>query len=363
MGMKRTGLRISACALATVGALVVAASASAAGPYISLGDSVGAAYGASTPDKGFVKLLYASFQVSPGADQLRNHAMAGATSAGMQSSQLPSALAEINDPSDTQAVTLEIGGNDFLQGLCNANWDPAGCQYRSRLASSLDQLKAALDADPGAEPFAVMLYYNPATGEGGINEANYDTQLLGANGVASVSDTGGDVGLNDVILQEATSRGIAVADAYPAFKAAGQSFIANDHLHPNDAGHQAIADAFCAALAPTCTASGPPKDVLAPETGITTKPRTKLKTRKKRVRVRFAFDSSEAGSTFTCRLDDKPAQPCTSPYTVKVGKGRHTFAVVATDAAGNADDTPATSHFKVVRKKKRHGHGHKHRAA
>ena len=57
----------------------------------------------------------------------------------------------------------------------------------------------------------------------------------------------------------------------------------------------------------------------------------------------FAFSATEAGSTFACQLDGGGFIPCTSPknYT-PLEVGSHTFAVRATDAAGNPDSTPAT---------------------
>ena len=67
----------------------------------------------------------------------------------------------------------------------------------------------------------------------------------------------------------------------------------------------------------------------------------------------FAFTSYGAGSTFTCKLDDKPSAPCTSPFSAKVKRGEHTFSVTATDVAGNVDPTPATVEFKVKKQKKK----------
>ena len=90
-------------------------------------------------------------------------------------------------------------------------------------------------------------------------------------------------------------------------------------------------------------------DTAPPETTIVQRPRKNGKKRK----VTFAFTSYEMGSTFTCQLDDKPSAPCGSPFSTKVKRGEHTFSVTATDAAGNADPTPATVTFKVKKKKKR----------
>ena len=50
---------------------------------------------------------------------------------------------------------------------------------------------------------------------------------------------------------------------------------------------------------------------------------------------RFTF-VGEAASQFTCKLDDAPFEPCTSPKVyAAVAAGSHTFSVRATDAAGN----------------------------
>jgi hypothetical protein len=51
---------------------------------------------------------------------------------------------------------------------------------------------------------------------------------------------------------------------------------------------------------------------------------------------------------------------CTSPTTVKVGKGPHTLAVAAVDAAGNADGSPATYSWTLKKPKKPRHHHHHH---
>ena len=59
----------------------------------------------------------------------------------------------------------------------------------------------------------------------------------------------------------------------------------------------------------------------------------------------FTFPSTEAGSTFECRVDSAAFATCTSPFTTAaLADGAHTFEVRATDAAGNVDATPATPH-------------------
>jgi len=56
----------------------------------------------------------------------------------------------------------------------------------------------------------------------------------------------------------------------------------------------------------------------------------------------FAFSADQAGSTFECRVDGGAWATCTSPEPAgPLADGSHTFAVRATDPAGNTDGTPA----------------------
>lgn len=86
---------------------------------------------------------------------------------------------------------------------------------------------------------------------------------------------------------------------------------------------------------------GHAKDKTAPQTTI-------LKKKVKGRTAKFKFVSSEAGSTFECKLDKKKFKPCRSPKKYKRLKpGKHVFQVRAIDAAGNRDKTPATRRFRI----------------
>jgi glycosidase len=57
----------------------------------------------------------------------------------------------------------------------------------------------------------------------------------------------------------------------------------------------------------------------------------------------FSFSSSQAGSSFQCKLDSAALAACDSPASYGgLADGSHTFTVQATDPAGNADPTPAS---------------------
>jgi hypothetical protein len=84
-----------------------------------------------------------------------------------------------------------------------------------------------------------------------------------------------------------------------------------------------------------------------PDTTITKRP--KDKTKKKT--ATFEFTSTLPGATFECSLDGAAFAACSSPDTLKVKKGKHSFAVRAT-AKGQTDASPASDDWKVKKKKR-----------
>jgi hypothetical protein len=88
------------------------------------------------------------------------------------------------------------------------------------------------------------------------------------------------------------------------------------------------------------------EDSTSPETTIVSGPPATIAAG---TAARFGFSSSDAVSSFQCRVDSAPFEPCTSPQTVMAtATGAHRFDVRAVDRAGNADPTPAARAYTVA---------------
>ena len=95
----------------------------------------------------------------------------------------------------------------------------------------------------------------------------------------------------------------------------------------------------------------PDPDRITPETSIHFGPHGRITKRS----VTFRFNSSEPGSTFVCRLGrGNDFEPCSSPHSYdNLRRGKHHFAVIAIDPAGNADETAATATFRISERRRR----------
>jgi lysophospholipase L1-like esterase len=237
-------------------------SAQQGGLYVALGDSIAAGDGASSVFKGYVQLYYGYLQSNgSGVTDLLNKSRAGATSTDLRNQQLAPAVAAINESSDTKAVTIDIGLNDlFFDRNCPTANAPT-CPFASNLRAILAALNTALATDPGDETVQVMEYYNYDIGT--ARESATRGQLLGSDGKIDCSGTGTALGLNDLIHCISVEQGAKPIDVLPIFDAAGETLLAPDHIHPNDAGHFAIAKAFGGAATPA--APPPPAPCRVPK--------------------------------------------------------------------------------------------------
>ena len=90
-------------------------------------------------------------------------------------------------------------------------------------------------------------------------------------------------------------------------------------------------------------------DTRPPQTTIANGPKKTVATTRRMAKVTFKIKSSEAGSTFWCKLDRGWFRRCGPKNSYKLKPGRHTFWVSAADAAGNVDTTPVKKRVRVVR--------------
>ena len=281
--MKRRLVRWLAIATRALGMALQAGLVGAAAPertvYLALGDSLAAgvgavslkAQGAYEGRVGYVLRFFHALRASTGGEPqvLTNLAVRGETSESfVDKGQLASAVAAINDPdTDVQVVTLDIGGNDLLAVLGGACANPANpdclgaveealSRFAEKYSTILGTLRAALADDPGAETILVMTYYNPFGGTGLAAEALADSALLGTDGAINCA-TGGarfSWGLTDLIAClgmgfSVLGVTVQVVDVYPLFgdNALALTHIVEGDIHPNNAGHKLIAEAFAAA--------------------------------------------------------------------------------------------------------------------
>jgi Tol biopolymer transport system component len=86
---------------------------------------------------------------------------------------------------------------------------------------------------------------------------------------------------------------------------------------------------------------------VTPRTRITFAPAAK--TRARRPVFRFTDSTGQPGTRFRCKLDRKSWKPCSSPLRLKsLSRGRHVLRILAVNAVGVAESTPATRTFKLV---------------
>jgi lysophospholipase L1-like esterase len=232
--------------------------------YIALGDSLSAGNGASDRNAtAFVPLVRAGLGAGIA---LLNLGKPGDTSDDLlRGGRLERAAGEVgrrrddNVPgNEVRVVTLEIGGNDLLNlysayvltGACPSVTEslqrPQCVQALrdalSRFGPNLHEAITRLQAAGPDVPIFLMTLYNPFSGGSSILDQ------LGELSLEGQPDSAFPEGLNDIIRQEATATGVHLVDAYPLFKGKAFQYIAQDLIHPNDAGYRVMADAVLAAM-------------------------------------------------------------------------------------------------------------------
>ena len=248
LGAALLGLVLTACSDAQPPP-AAAPSTPPAGPgvHLALGDSVAAGVGAP-PDLGYVPLVTERLRAACACEvELRNLAVAGATTASLLRGQLPQAQDALRR-GDVRVVTVTIGGNDVFGPVllgCARAPQSAGCQEAvgTALRQADDGLRQVLDglreAAGPSTPIAVMTYYDPVP----------SCELSPLAGLSAVVLEGTDdrPGLNDVVRERARDAGAVVVETAGLLE--GADLVGGrDCLHPSPRGHVRIADAFADAL-------------------------------------------------------------------------------------------------------------------
>jgi lysophospholipase L1-like esterase len=224
----------------TPGANPVQTGANSAGEeYLALGDSVAFGVGASPPQAlGYPAVFYRQYlkPVKPNIITYKNLAIAGETTTSFISrpksqSQLEKALAELDAAQKAgqpvSLITLTIGGNDLLAAR---NKSPAAKQaVLDETASNLQNILSQLQnhTASGKTDIIVTTYYNPYPT--GTPEAKEDGAWLER--------------FNDLLKKRAAELKIKVADFFAPVvgRETNLTWIAGGDIHPNSAGHAALA--------------------------------------------------------------------------------------------------------------------------
>lgn len=262
-------------------------------------------------------------------------------------------------PGDDLFISNAVCEGDVLdggEGTDNANW----ANFGSAVALDLGAGKAGLIGPGGApacasgQPTALTRLEDlegsslgdSLTGDSGPN------QLLGRPGADAYHAAAG----NDSILANSGDSD-AVIDCGEGFDTAQIDIPTGEYADPApiecEAIHERPPNSFRPPDTPPEEEVVPPppaRDRTPPATRILHRPTATVFTRSRRRTVAVSFASSEAGSTFRCRLDRGAYKPCRSPRRYTVGLGRHTVRVFGVDAAGNRDPSPAVIRFRARRR-------------
>lgn len=201
-------------------------------------------------------------------------------------------------------------------------------------------LNVPITSSGGDVSCAISYSRGPAIIEGGDGCGAFET----------TADPGfADPGAGDYHLRADSpliDRGNPAAPAQGAVDIDGDArAIEGDGVCPHDGRRDIGADEVAATFADCPVVTPPPaRDTTAPESGI------EGRGKQRGHRARFTLTSTEAGSTFECRLDRGRFVPCDASYrSRRLNLGRHTLFVRATDEAGNTDPTAEARKFKLKR--------------
>ncbi len=176
---------------------------------VFLGDSVTAGAGASSPDQSFVETLMRDLR----SDGLEPHAREVISAFG----GIYTDLVKASTVGDASLVIVELGAHGVIE---NERMPPP--VYRRAYGEMLDCLLATgARVVVGTVPSLAWTPWDPLYWRA--------------------------VGISWIIADQATARGIPVADVWNATRDR-DVLVSDDHMHPGDWGHQVIADVYRPAI-------------------------------------------------------------------------------------------------------------------
>jgi hypothetical protein len=237
-------------------------------------------------------------------------------------------------------VAAGAGGTDtcsYLNSGTDLHVDLRTTAQQNVGAGELDTLSGCEDLGGGDEDDTLIGTNGPNVIDGGENS--------GEPGADTIFALGG----KDTVFGREGADTLRIRDGGPDTVSCGDPTPGPppDKVTADQRGVDAI-DADCELIdfLPAPPAAAPP-DETAPDTVIDKGPKRKTSKRKAKVE----FHSTQAGSSFECKLDRKDFAPCESPFRKKVERRRHSFHVRSIDDAGNVDPTPALHKWKVKKKR------------
>jgi lysophospholipase L1-like esterase len=254
--MKITGRSTVVCFLCVMGLAISNSSAGFAddtgAAYIVMGESTDAGFGASTFQKAWISMLQQFLQqeIFHASADLRNYAVFGAATGDISRDQLASGLADVVNYSPV-VVSLGSGGNDLLNFISSP--EAVTClsldiQCLARFNALLNNVEALLDqmvrklraaAGPNT-PILLRTEHNPFLRD------SCGGPTTGLAQLANLALEGSDAvplltsGLNDRIRGVAARYNAKVIEVFWIFASNANDLIADDCIHPDDAGHAAI---------------------------------------------------------------------------------------------------------------------------
>lgn len=211
--------------------------------YLALGDSIAFGVGASSPQElGYPAAFYRQYltKARPGVTSYKNLAIPGETATSFiirpkAKSQLDLALAELATGqkigTPVSLVSLTIGGNDVLAARTKSQSEKE--TVLNNFDNNFQKILTALApyTRDGTTQLILTTYYNPfGTGDAGL----------------SSDDTVWMQRFNALIKQRAVEYKARVADFFPPILGQEKTltWIGGGDIHPNTAGHAALAAAL-----------------------------------------------------------------------------------------------------------------------